>query len=145
MAGRITLWGAGEMLASFFSKITEPPENFYLALVRTVPPTPYLSGAEIDEPQGGGYARAQIPNTSVFWSNQSQPQIILTDEDVTFLVATEDWGTVGYWALCNADVDGFLYAVGDLETPLVVSAGDTVVLGEGDLSIALGPFYSEEG
>lgn len=145
MAGRLTLWGAGELLSAFWGRVAEPPANFYLALIRDVAPTSYVSGGEIDEPPTGDYARAVIENTTVWWSNESQPQVMLTDEDVLFTEATEDWGVVRYWALCNADAEGFVYAVGELDAPYNVEAGDVVVVGAGDLAIALGPFFTEEG
>lgn len=144
MAGRITLWGAGELLSSFFSKLATPPDDFYLALITSVAPTPYVSGAEITEPQGGGYQRVEIPNDNVYWSNSGQLQVVTTAANVSFAPATGDWGTIRFWAHCNAQVDGYLYAVGSLEAPLVVNTGDAVLLNAGDLAIALGPFYSEE-
>lgn len=144
MSGRLTLWGAGEMLSSFFSRTATSPPVFYLALMKDIAPTSFVSGAELDEPQGGSYARAEIPNDAVYWSNESQPQVIMTMEDVSFITATEDWGIVRFWALCNAADGGYLYATGELASPYSVATGDVVVLGSGDLSVALGPFYSEE-
>ena len=39
-------------------------------------------------------------------------------KDVSFITATEDWGIVRYWALCNAPDGGYLYAVGDVDRVL---------------------------
>lgn len=144
MAGQLTMWGAGQIVSSFFSRVGQPPASFYLALIADVAPSPYVSGAELNEPQKDSYARIEIPNTSVHWSNASQPQIALTQADIPFVIATEDWGTIRYWALCNASVDGYVYAVGSLDTVLTVSTGDTAILSAGDLSISLGSFSSEE-
>jgi hypothetical protein len=61
-----------------------------------------------------------------------------------FITAVSDWGEIGYWALCNAQVDGYNLIVGDLENPVLIEAGDQVVIPEGDLSVSLGPFFLTE-
>ena len=51
MAGRLTIWGAGELLTTYFANApAEAPGFFWLALIREIAPTPYISGAELDEP-----------------------------------------------------------------------------------------------
>ena len=40
MSGRLTVWGASEMLTTFFTRTTEPPASFWLALVRVDPTDP---------------------------------------------------------------------------------------------------------
>jgi len=131
-------------LASYFSKTKEPPENYYLALIRQIAPTPFVSGAELDEPDGMGYARLRIPNNSVYWSNESQPQVMLMVENLSFQMATDNWGMIRYWALCNAEAEGFVYATGSLETVQDVPEGEVVQLLGSDLAISIGPFYAEE-
>jgi hypothetical protein len=147
MAGRLTIWGAGEVLTAFFgnSEGGRPaPGSFYLALVRTIAPTPYMSGAEIDEPAAADYARVQIENDTFNWANASAPQQISNLLTASFATAITDWGECRYWALCNAPVDGFNYLVGELETPLLVQTGDTIQVAEGDLGVSLGPFFSAD-
>lgn len=144
MTGQLTLWGAGQIIGSFFSKATAAPDTFYLALISGTAPSPYVSGSELDEPNKASYARVAIPNSTVYWSNGSQPQIALTQTDVPFVTATEDWGTLRYWALCNAQVDGFVYAVGKLDDVLVISEGDRAILHAGDLAVSIGPFTMED-
>jgi len=143
MAGRITLWGAGELLMSFFAKATSAPDNFYLALIKDVPPTPYVSGAELDEPEEASYQRIPIPADLTGWNNNGQIHVIANGVEVSSVSATEDWGTLRFWALCSSPVDGYIYAVGDME-PISVGIGDTAVLYDGDLTITLGPFFSSE-
>lgn len=146
MAGRLTQWGAGELILSYFSRTSEPPASFWLALVKETAPTLYISGAELDEPENTDYARVEIPNDYLNWSNESQPQVVVNDSDVLYVAATSDWGVLKYWALTNASVDGFNYFVGELEEPMNVLTGDTPMLGAGDLSVSLGPFFLvEEG
>jgi len=144
MSGQITVWGAGQLLTSYFTKVTVPPANFYLALIRLVPPTPYLSGSELDEPDNDDYARIEIANDTMNWANDSTPQEIYNLLPAQFITATTDWGVLKYWALCNANVDGYNLIVGELENPVLISAGDQVVIAEGDLSVSLGPFFLTE-
>ena len=103
-----------------------------------------MSGAEIDEPDVTDYARVEIENDSYNWANASSPQRSRTQLAAMFLTAVTDWGECRYWALCNAPVDGYNYFVGDLEEPLLVEAGDTVQVAEGDLGVSLGPFFSAD-
>ena len=144
MAGRITLWGAGQLLTSFFSKKADIPAAFHLALIKAVAPTPFVSGAELDEPDGGSYGRVLVPNDTDHWSNVGQTQVIQLEDDVQFLPCTADWGTIRYWALCNAEVDGFVYFIGSLASPMKVDNTDIARIPAGDLSIQLGPFFTSE-
>ena len=144
MPGRLTVFGARELLTTYFARITEPPPTFYLALIREIAPTPYMSGAELDEPDAVDYARIPIDNDLANWANDSQPQETYNVLPGTFITATTDWGKIGYWALCNAEVDGYNILVGDLETPVLIEAGDQVEFAEGDLNVTLGPFFLAE-
>jgi len=143
--GRITLWGAGEILNVFFSQTADPPPVIYLALIKDVAPTPYVSGAELDEPTAAEYARVGITSNHLNWTNEGAIQIMVCEADLSFATAQEDWGTIRYWALCNAEVDGFVYFVGNFDDPEIVNDGDTVIVSGGDLTVSLGPFFSEEG
>jgi hypothetical protein len=145
MPGRLTVWGASQLLTTYFSRTTTPPPIFYLALIREIAPNPYLSGSELDEPDTDDYARVAIDNTLANWSNSSSPQEIANTSSVQFVTATTDWGMIRYWALCNSVVDGYNFLVGDLETPISVAAGDQPVFSPSDLSMALGPFYLYQG
>ena len=144
MSGRLTVWGAGQLLTTYFTMGTTPPPSFWLALVRTTPPDPYMSGSELDEPDSDDYSRIEIPNDLANWANDSAPQEIYNVLPAQYVTATADWGQIGFWALCNAQVDGFNFIVGDLENPILVSTGDQVEISEGDLSVSLGPFYLAE-
>lgn len=142
MSGRITLYGASEILLSFFTKGTQAPPNFYVALIKDIAPTPYLSGAELDEPVMESYARAALPADLASWTLVGM-NTISTAVDAVFPTATEGWGTCRFWALCSAEVEGYVYAIGDMD-PLTVEDGDVVTLFEGDLSFSLGPFFNTE-
>jgi len=146
MAGRLTMWGAGQILRTYFSKTSEPPPNFYLALIKDLAPTPYVSGSELDEPGlDTGYARAELPNDAASWTAEEGTLHITGNAvEVTFITAQADWGNINYWALCNADAGGYCVAVGNMEEPNYVSTGDQVVLGTDELTIELGPFFTDE-
>lgn len=143
MAGSLTLWGAGQIVQSFISRSAAAPESFYLALIRSTPPTPYVSGGEIDEPVGSSYSRVEIPNDPGYWQTDIQPQLMLTAQDVSFPTALEDWGALRYWALCDSPHDGNNFFVGNLEAIQTVNTGDTALVGAGDLAVSLGPFFTE--
>lgn len=144
MAGRLTVWGASQLLTTYFAGTTEPPPSFWLALVRAIPPTPYMDGSELDEPDAVDYARVEVPNDILNWGNDSQPQEVSNILPASFQVAASDWGVIGYWALCNASEDGYNFLVGDLENQVMVDEGDQVTFAEGDLSVTLGPFFLQE-
>ena len=144
MPGRLTVWGASQLLTGYFTRGTEPPPSFYLALVREIAPNPYINGSELDEPDNDDYQRIEIPNTLEYWANDSQPHEVYNVLPQQFITAITAWGKIGYWALCNAPVDGYNLIVGDLENPILVEAGDQVAFEEGDLSVSLGPFFLVE-
>lgn len=144
MAGRLTMWGAQQLLTTYFTQGSVPPATFYLALVRAIPPTPYMDGSELDEPTSVDYARVPIANDLANWSNDSQPQEISNILPQTFTTATEDWGRINYWALTDSQVDGNNFIVGDLENPVMIMAGDQAAFEEGDISATLGPFFLQD-
>ena len=144
MAGRLTLWGASQLLTTNWSRTSEPPNSYYLALIRTLAPTPYVSGSELDEPPGDGYARMEIPNDIDNWGQAGQPQVIANLQDVIFTQATDDWGPITYWALCDAPEAGNNFFVGSFETAKSVVGGEVAVVAAGDSAIVLGPFFSPE-
>jgi hypothetical protein len=141
MPGRLTVWGAEQLLTTYFGQGTEPPPDFYLALIRETAPNPYITGSELDEPEAEDYQRVALSNDLEGWANDSQPQEIYNAVPHQFITAQSDWGMIRYWALTNAPVDGYNLIVGDLETPVLIVAGDQVSFEEGDLSVSLGPFF----
>lgn len=145
MAGKLTLWGAGEVLRTYFSKSSEPPASIWVALIRTISPTAYSAGMDLDEPSlESGYTRVEIPNGPASWlSNEGQQHVVANDQDVSFIAATEEWGWIYYWALCNQEQEGQVIAVGKVESDLFISVGDVVHLAAGDLTVELGPFYTD--
>lgn len=146
MAGRLTLWGAGQLLHSYLGRTAEPPPAFYLALVQELAPSPYVSGAELDEPDPSlGYARALLNNdANTFVSDETTLHVVSNELEIPFITATGDWGRVAYWALCNAELEGYVFAAGEMENEQIIYAGDQVVIDPDELSIELGPFFTDE-
>jgi hypothetical protein len=134
--------GAGEILNSFFGQGTVPPQSYYLALMKDVAPTPYISGNEMDEPDVPSYQRIEIPNDTVNWGNNGALNITMNLSVCTFVEATEDWGTIRYWALLNASTGGNPYLVGVLESPVTVNTGDIPQMDVGEIDVELGPFFA---
>lgn len=144
MPGRLTVWGASQLLTTYFSQTTTPPPSLYLALVKDVAPTPYISGSELDEPDNEDYARVAIESSLAYWFNDSTPQEIYNAQAAAFTTAVTRWGKISYWALCNAQLGGYNMLVGDLVNPVIVEIGDQPVFSPSDLSITLGPLYLSE-
>jgi hypothetical protein len=146
MAGRLSLWGAGEILQSFFGRSTEPPPSYYLALIKDIAPTPYVSGVELDEPSAeDGYQRVEITNEVTSWADSTGVlHVVANVNDLLYVTAVNDWGRIAYWALCNEQEGGYVYFMGDMEEELAVFAGDQVVITAGELSIELGPFFVDQ-
>lgn len=142
MAGQLTQYGAGQFLNAVLSRTAIIPDTFYLAFIKDIPPTPYVSGAELDEPTSGSYVRAVVPNDASTFSNAGSSNISTLQVPISFITATGDWGTMRYWALLDASIAGNPYFVGQLESPQSVLNGDTAVVSSGDLSCELGPFFA---
>lgn len=144
--GRPTLWGAAEILRSYFSRAATPPPSFYVALIVDVAPNPYITGDELSEPVVGGYARAELPNDVTTWGDQNTGQLhmIYNIEDLAFTSATADWGIVSYWAMCDSVIGGNVLFVGEFEEPSYISNGDQVVIPAALLAVEFGPFFFDE-
>lgn len=142
VTGQLTVFGASQLLNSFFGKGVVAPNTFYLALIKDIAPTPYVSGNELDEPTGGAYARAAVPNDVVTWSNAGALNITALQIEINFIAATANWGTIRYWALCDALSGGNPYFVGQLDSPQAVLLGEVATINPGDLSVELGPFFA---
>lgn len=141
MSGAISLYGAGQLLSMMFGQAASAPQDFYVALIGDTPPSPYLNGEELDEPTAVSYARAQMQNLTSVWELGTGDSMVNVVE-VAFTPAVEDWGRISFWALTDAAVGGQIYAVGDLDVPVTVLAGDEVVMPVQAFSFSLGTFFN---
>lgn len=145
MAGRLTLWGASQMLQSFFGKNVTAPNSFYMAMIRLTPPSLFSSGDELDEPEDPAYLRVEIPNDVGYWTTDAQPHLITLSQSIAFPTATTDWGRLRFWALCDSPSSGDIYFVGDIsDQTLNVLTGQTLTINGGDLLVSLGPLFTVE-
>lgn len=141
MSGQITLFGASQILASNFSKTVTPPLNYYLALIPSTSPTAFISGDELIELSGNGYARVQVPNDGTAWKLTNGQNAVTNVAGITFAAATGDWGQIRYWALCDALTGGNSYFYGAFDSPVVVNNTDILTVAAGNLVISVDAFY----
>jgi len=119
------LWSAGE----------EPVGAYYVALICTIPPTFAADGENLDEPDSEVYARAEIVNDSANWAIHDGT--VANVFEITFPPADEEWGRIGYWAICDEEEGGRVFFVGQLEEPVYILATGVVVLTPGAVGIEM--------
>lgn len=113
----LSRWGANHHLDVVYG--AEPPvATFYIAAAFTSPG--YLStGSTLDEPDGGGYARVEVPNSHAGWTHAADG-MKSNMADILFPTATEAWGTIRFWAICTAATDGEIVSYGTSPAQLVL-------------------------
>lgn len=133
MSGWITADGANYFLDLFAAR-TQPVEAYYVALINGSQPGISAKGDELDEPEFAEYARGYMENLSGNWfGNQG---LILNQFAITFPILGQSWGTLRYWALCDAPTGGRVLAAGDFP-PFEGGVGDQIVLPAGIMGIGL--------
>jgi len=133
MAGGPTSDGLG-YLAGLMTTGEQPVNSYWIALIPETEPGFTSDGETIIEPAFDDYGRAEILNESSAWSIL---EYTLTNAyDVEFPTAATEWGTVRYWAVCDQEVGGRVFFVGEMFEPIFVGVGGTVTLEPG--TIALG-------
>lgn len=134
MAGGATADGLA-YLAELWSAGEEPVPSYYIALIRTQPPTFAAGGDELDEPDSPGYSRAELINESANW-NLSE-NLLTNVYEITFPPADVEWGRIAYWAICDDPEDGRVLFCGQLEVPLYIYATGVVLLSPGAVGIEM--------
>lgn len=119
----------------------------YIALSST---PPNADGTGVTEPSGNGYRRistkwVNLRNpgenyTSAWPSEPSYDAVndkysVTNTEDIYWFEATGSWGTLGYFALYDAETGGNLYAYGTLSNAIAPTAGTIPVIRAGDITI----------
>ncbi len=107
------------------------PATLYLALCKS-DPGEAATGAGLDEPSGGAYARQSIN----VWDSAASRATANTS-DIPFPTATGDWGTITHWAICDALTDGNVLAYGVLSASKNVETNGTISVLAGDLDISI--------
>lgn len=103
------------------------PTTIYVGLY-TSDPTDAGTGTEVS---GGSYARKAItfgaPSNGVSVNNAA----------VEFDQATDDWGTIGYFALLDASTSGNMLYHGALTASKTIETGDVFKFATSSLSVTL--------
>ncbi|NLH42851.1 MAG: hypothetical protein GX448_13515 [Planctomycetes bacterium] len=120
-----------KILDHLFGKGVYTPPTIYVALSTA---DPGESGSGLDEPEGGGYARAATQASD--W-NSAAGGLIDNAAAIEFDAAAGDWGTVTHFALFDAATGGNLLAHGSLAQPKTVNAADRAQFPPGDLEVTL--------
>lgn len=103
------------------------PAAVYLGLF-TSDPGEDKTGTEVS---GGAYARKQVTFNSAANGN------ITNNADVTFDIATANWGTVAHIAVFDAVTAGNMLYYGPLTTAKTINTSDQFKIATGDLTISL--------
>jgi len=130
-SGYISDYLALKMLDFAFRNQAFAQPNIHIALA-TVNIADSMTGSTITEPEGGSYARVDF----AAWSAASDGALS-NSNTVTFLDATDSWGTITAMALLDAASAGNLLMYDNAITDQAVAAGDTVEFSTGDLDITL--------
>lgn len=107
------------------------PATVYLALF-TSPTTDAGGGTEVS---GGSYARQSVAFSAPADSSGSMQ--CSNSADVTFPIATANWGTVTHAALCDASSGGHYLWHGALSVSRTVNTNDQIKFEAGDLKSQL--------
>jgi hypothetical protein len=110
-----------------------PPATVYLALF-TAAPTDQGGGTEVS---GGGYARQAVTFAAPTDNGASSGSQTSPTADVTFPVATADYGTVVAAGLFDAATGGNLLLYGSLTESKTINAGDQFKMPSAGLSCLL--------
>lgn len=107
------------------------PATVYLALY-TSNPTDADTGTEVS---GGSYVRQAVTFSAP--SQVGGKATILNSSDITFPVATADWGTITHIGLRDASTSGNLLYYGAITNPRSILTNDRLKVLANDLTIDL--------
>ena len=117
----------------FRTQVAYKPTAIYIALF-TAAPDDTGGGTEVT---GGSYARQQVSQADAEWNAPGAAGLIDNVNDITFPVATANWGTVTHMAIFDAVTAGNLLFHRALTASKVVNTDDTFKFAAGDLDITL--------
>lgn len=132
--GRFSNYWKKHILDRIFGKkeaISNISTAMYLGLSKA---DPLDDGSGLSEPSGKGYARKYVPDH--FWETASCGTTT-NSVDITFALATEDWGCITHFALFDKKEKGHLLASGAVGQEQPINCLTTVIFESGTLSISL--------
>lgn len=129
--GSFSDYWENKILDHIFGKDGLAPPIIYLGLSTAEPAE---DGTDLAEPSGNAYERVQ---TSASDWNISAGGSLDNLSDVTFAMATGNWGTITHFAMFDAATGGNILAYGSLSPSKVISSGDIAKFVAGDLVLSL--------
>ena len=111
------------------------PAHVYIALY-TVDPSDAGGGTEVTQAGGTDYARVEVDNDDVTWSNAAAGAKH-NDIVITFPVAGAPWGTVTAFGIFDSAIGGAnnLLYWGELTVDKAIGIGDTAEFAAGTLVV----------
>ena len=117
----------------FRTQAAYKPTAIYIELF-TAAPDDSGGGTEVT---GGAYARQQVTQADAQWNAPGVAGLTDNVNDITFPVATANWGTVTHMAIFDAVTAGNLLFHRILVASKVVNTDDTFKFAAGDLDVTL--------
>jgi hypothetical protein len=105
-----------------------PPTTVYVALF-TATPTSAGGGTEVS---GGAYAR----QSAAFTTSSGTTDATSNSANVTFPVATANWGTITSFALFDAATGGNMLYFGNLTANVTINTGGQFQFASGGISVS---------
>jgi len=130
MGGFSDYW-ENKILDHIFGKGSYTPPTIYVGL-STADPTD--DGTGLAEPSGNAYARVQTSTSD--WNAASNGSLDNIN-DITFDLATGNWGMITHFALFDAATAGNMLAHGALSQSKAIGESDTARFEASDLQISL--------
>ncbi len=134
---QISNQGKNLILRSFFNGETVIPADFYIGLA-TAAITPDDSLADIEEEDDANYERQLITFTDPEIDNQNHIVTIKNDSIINFPQYAAEATKLVTWCFITDELTGTtgdLLGAGELNTPLQLPAGETVIIDVGDQEI----------
>lgn len=115
-----------------FGTKTNPgiPSTYYIGLSST---TPTVSGTNVTEPSGGGYARVAISSAL----GQPSNGVITNSTAVTFAKSTADWGVMTHFVVYDAATGGNLLLYNAMSRARTVEADNIMVAEAGAITLSV--------
>lgn len=137
MAGSKSNWFENAILKHVFGDTAyTAPATLYVGLwdnsVTLGDTSTGTSDGEVDT-SGTGYGRVAVTNDDTEWTVTDN--VSENANDITFPTATDDWGTINQFAVCDATTGGNILFWSTLAVAKTVTAGDTVRFNAGDITI----------
>lgn len=117
----------------FRTQVAWKPPAVYIALF-TAAPDDSGGGTEVT---GGAYARQQVAQADAEWNAPGAAGLIDNVNDITFPVATANWGTVTHMAVFDAVTGGNMLFHRILAANKIVNTDDTFKFAAGDHDVTL--------